>query len=250
MKCHEHGEPLCSLVDGELPEKQAERLKLHLRECPGCREELRVIQTLKLAVKQRCRCAEPPEGFWLGVRARMTELDRAARQPTRPLLSLHPAFAAAAVVVLTVIVGAVMLRSQQRPLPVRDFLLSQPTGMTVGMDTSPMMQPVGLGFAPRIARELPQSHARLISVYPHQIQGQDVASMLYDLDGTPIMLHESVGPGFWHPDMRPVRYRDRVYDHMVSDSQNALTWADEPLNYLMHGHTPLERLLPLADEVR
>jgi len=246
MKCGEHGEPLCCMADGELSDKQLERMKQHLEECPECRAELRAIQTLKVAVKQRCRRCQPPEGFWLGVRARMTELDRAARQPTRPILFLPPAFAVAAVVILTLVVGIVMWQSQQRPLRIEELVIP-----SSGMSSGPMVtQPVGLGFAPKIMPSLPQSHARLISVYPHQIRGQDVASMLYDLDGTPIMLHESVGAGFWHPDFQPVQYHGRVYNHADADSQNMLNWADEPINYLMHGRTPLDRLLPVADEVR
>jgi hypothetical protein len=248
MNCHRHGERLSALADDELHERDAAWLQAHMDECPECRAELRLVRLIKQTIRAHARCVDPPEGFWLGVRARMTQMDRAARRASHPTLFLPPAAAVAGIVLLTLVVATVIWQSQQRPLPVQAVLFAPPSSdLPVGY-VPPAAAPM-LSFQPRVARMLPQSGAQLVGVYPRQVQGQDVASIVYDLEGMPIVLHESVGPGFAHPSLEPVQYRGRLYNHGMADSQNLLTWANEPLKYLMHGRTPLDRLLLAADDV-
>ncbi len=44
-RCKKHREDLIAYMDGELSEKQARRVELHLEECPGCSAELAQMKT-------------------------------------------------------------------------------------------------------------------------------------------------------------------------------------------------------------
>ena len=248
MKCDRHGESLCALADQELSEKESQRLQEHLAGCPECRAELRVIQGLKVTLRERARFVDPPESFWLGVRARLTQLDRAARQPTRPILFLSPAFAVAGVIVLTLAVGLIIWQSQQRPLATADMLAVPGTAVPVGYDVARF--PDEVGFAPRVPPELPRSGARLVGMYPRHVQGRDIASLRYDLGGTPMVVNQTAGPGFSTPELQPTKFHGHVYHCASVDGQNVVVWDDGPIKFMVHGTAPLDRLLIAAEELR
>lgn len=248
MKCDKHGKSLCALADQELSEKESQRLQEHLAGCPECRAELRVIQALKVTLRERARFVDPPESFWLGVRARLTQLDRAARQSTRPVLFVSPAFAVAGVIVLTLAVGLIIWQSQERPLATADMLAVPGTGVPVGYDVARF--PDEVGFAPRVPPELPRSGARLVGMYPRRVQGQDIASLLYDLQGTRMVVNQTTGVGFCGPGLEPMELDGCVYHCASVDGQNVVLWDDGPIKFMANSTAPREKLLMAVSELR
>ncbi len=263
MKCDKHAERLSALADGELSERSARGLEQHIEECSECREELRVLRALKNAIREHTRSVEPPSGFWLGVRARMTELEQAARHPSRRIFFLPPIYAAAAVVVLTLAMGAIIWQAQERPLATSDVLLVPLEPGRRGFDPSRFAGEVG--FRPVVPQVLPQSGAQLVGMVSRRVRGQDIASLFYDLDGTPIVVNEALfydldgtpivvnealGPGFSGPNLRPVIFKGRTYRYTPVDGQNIIIWDNGPIKFMLHGNAPLETLLSAADELR
>lgn len=49
--CHTIGDLLVPYCDGELPDREADRVAAHLAECPGCRSELRLLERSLEAAK-------------------------------------------------------------------------------------------------------------------------------------------------------------------------------------------------------
>jgi len=248
MKCDRHAERLSALADGELSEKSARSLKQHIEECRKCREELRAVRALKNAIRDHTRSVEPPAGFWLGVRARMTELEQAARHPTRRTFFLPPIYAVAAVVVLTLAMGAIIWQAQERPLATSDVLLVPLEPGRRGFDPSRFAGE--MGFRPVVPQVLPQSGAQLVGMVSRRVRGQDIASLFYDLDGTPIVVNEALGPGFSGPNLRPVTFKGRTYRYTPVDGQNVVIWDNGPIKFMLHGNAPLETLLSAASELR
>lgn len=248
MKCDRHAERLSALADGELSERSARGLKEHVKKCSKCWEELRALKALKNAIRDHTRSVEPPSGFWLGVRARMTELEQATQRPTGRIFFLPLAYAAAAVIVLTLAVVVIAWQVQERPLATSDVLLVPLASRPSGLDPSRFAGDVG--FRPVVPPVLPQSGAQLVGMVSRRVRGQDIASLFYDLDGTPIVVNEAYGPGFSDPNLRRVTFNGRTYQYAPVDGQNVVIWNDGRIKFMLHGNAPLEALLSAADEIR
>jgi len=73
MECQRIEPYLSAWLDGQLPEATAQAVREHLAQCPGCWEELQVLEQLRtrlMTLKLKTNAAEPPpEGLLAGVRA-------------------------------------------------------------------------------------------------------------------------------------------------------------------------------------
>ncbi len=112
MNCREAGRRLSALADGELPAERIPALEAHLAGCPRCARTARLLEEVRTFFRNLPRPAAPPD-----------LADRVAariRGPGARLLSLVPLLrtaAVAAVVLLGLSTGLLLLRPGPRPAP-------------------------------------------------------------------------------------------------------------------------------------
>ena len=73
MTCAEAEELLDDYVDGDLPEAQVQALELHIRDCPGCREQERRLRTILAQAGALPRSLAPARDLWPGIEDRIRE---------------------------------------------------------------------------------------------------------------------------------------------------------------------------------
>src|SRR5215216_6557838 len=95
MTRHIEAERLSAFRDGDLPERDAAVVRVHLEECPACAAVSAALGTQTQALRSFER-SEPPPTLWAGIEG---ALDRAEPRWSWPSL-LAGAFAGAAMVAL------------------------------------------------------------------------------------------------------------------------------------------------------
>ena len=92
-------ERLSAFVDGDLPERQAERVRAHVAECAKCRAEVAALESLRQNLAS-LPAPEPSGDAWLQLAQRLPAAPSRRRSWRRWVLA--PAFAAVAAVALFV----------------------------------------------------------------------------------------------------------------------------------------------------
>lgn len=115
MTCDEMEDRLNEYLDGELPGTERQEVDRHLAGCPGCRETLRGLRSIRDGAGTLPRHLEPPRDLWPGIRSAL----RAGKLPRRGMdrrLARWPRWAelavAAALIVISGGVTALFLRSR------------------------------------------------------------------------------------------------------------------------------------------
>jgi anti-sigma factor RsiW len=124
MACEMYRSQLLEFLDGNLTGAARTELEAHFTQCPGCREEVRVLRET-LALVARMPVPEPPEAFWQQyLRELRQKLAPSPRMPrlrewfTTPLLRPVPAMAIGIVLWVAVILS--WQSSPERP-PIRQL---------------------------------------------------------------------------------------------------------------------------------
>ncbi len=104
MKCNLPIELLSGYLDGELDDKEKERVENHLKDCPACREELQALRQIDEHVRDRVY-EEPSREFVFTLNRRV--MDKIRVSPRRSLFRFFPVFApvAAAALILIVLIN-------------------------------------------------------------------------------------------------------------------------------------------------
>lgn len=64
MRCRKVTRKLSAFLDGEVGERQKERIASHLKTCPSCGEEVKTLSTLSVLLKEDEVSMKPPPYFW------------------------------------------------------------------------------------------------------------------------------------------------------------------------------------------
>lgn len=87
MKCKDVNELLVPYLDGELSKEEREVVELHLSTCPGCREELEALATIKTGTRQALKVMAAkvslPDQSWEVIEQRLVS----KRRPRIPVIS-------------------------------------------------------------------------------------------------------------------------------------------------------------------
>ncbi len=75
MNCQETGAQLFRMMDGELPEGEVDRINAHLKVCPACARELRLLM-MPRQIARVLPIPEPSPYFYQRLRARLESEDR------------------------------------------------------------------------------------------------------------------------------------------------------------------------------
>lgn len=169
MTCQRYDPLIEAYVDGECPDDRAAGLRDHFRTCATCRGRAEELSRLQELVHDTLSGDREPDGLW----ARIS--DRLDRQPQAPLARRSRGgwgqlrgWLAAAVVVLVVAAGSLVLRSQPSSEltvvheTVQDFVTFQLSGRPFdSIATDPIA--VRAWFADKIRFELPALKSRAAS---------------------------------------------------------------------------------------
>lgn len=150
MSEHVAGARMHDLLDGLLPEHEADRVRAHLDTCPECREEYGLLARVVAELGALPQEASTPESVWTGIERVVGDSirreDEASgvlalsrrRRPVRRFTFSVPQLAAAAVVVSTLSAGAMWMAVSSRVVGHTPVATAPPA-------------PAGLGPAARMA---------------------------------------------------------------------------------------------------
>jgi tetratricopeptide (TPR) repeat protein len=83
MRCSKAQKLISELLDGELGEKEQNKLQAHLRTCPECSEVYKELVLIKTSVA-RAESLEPSETVWEGIKTRLQSEVIASQQERQP----------------------------------------------------------------------------------------------------------------------------------------------------------------------
>jgi anti-sigma factor RsiW len=116
MKCQKARKALSAYIDDELAAEQKDSVRLHLRECESCRDELAQMVSLDGLFSKAEKFAAPP-GFSTRVLANIEERPRSAWRSffVRPLLLSAVEIGFALIILAIGLISGNMLTSQRPP---------------------------------------------------------------------------------------------------------------------------------------
>ncbi len=151
-KCKQVQDSLLELAYGELPDEEADNLRMHAAKCDGCREALEdLLLTRKLAAQLPMACfGDDLDATILGAAAEATEqrLETAERPSPRVAeidskpgffeglraLLLRPAFATATLAILVCLLGFYVVKNSAKDEQIKKELLPSQTAEPVLME--------------------------------------------------------------------------------------------------------------------